>query len=56
MREVREWDNDALEPLCEWFKSSKEFEYTKYYSFLVFHTPLGFYCCYANNTENFWDI
>lgn len=56
MREMRENDTDSLAPLSDWLATSKVGEYTKYYSYIVFHTPNGFFACYANNTENYWSI
>ena len=54
MREMR--DEDSLAPLSDWFTTSKVGEYTRYFSYLVFHTPHGFFGCYADNTENYWSV
>ena len=56
MREMSENDNNSLAPLSDWFKTSKNGEYTNYYSYVVFNTEKGFFACYADNTENYWSI
>ena len=56
MRELSETDNNPINPLTDWFKSSKLYEYTMYYTYIVFHTPIGFIACYADDKNNFWSI
>lgn len=56
MREMCETDDNPLNPLIDWFKSSKLYEYTRYYSYIVFHTPIGFMACYSDDVSNFWKI
>lgn len=52
MREMR--DEDSLAPLSDWLTTSKVGEYTKYYTYVVFHTESGFYAAYSDNLENYW--
>ena len=56
MRELRESDKDSIAALSDWFFTSKVWEYTKYYSYIVFNTPNGFVACYSDNTDNYWRI
>lgn len=56
MREMSETDNNPLAPLSDWFKTSKIYEYTRYYAYIVFHSPAGFIACYADNVNNYWSI
>lgn len=56
MRELREDDNNPIAPLVDWLNTSKVGEYTNYYTYRVFHTPKGFFACYADNTENYWGV
>ena len=55
-REMREDDSNALAPLTDWFRDSAVGEYTHYYSHIVFHTATGFIACYADNTDNYWNV
>lgn len=56
LREMHETDTNSLAPLSDWFHDSKVGEFTHYYSYIVFHTAQGFVACYANDTNNYWNV
>ena len=45
---------NQCEDIWQWFATSKVFEFTHYYSQLVFHAPNDyFYAAYKDNLDNF---
>lgn len=56
LRELRETDDNPIAPLTDWFGQSKVGEYTPFYSYYVFHAANGFWACYANDTNNCWQV
>lgn len=55
------WNMDfhlnQCEDIFEWFRTSEECDFTRYYKHVVFHHPNGrFYAAYADDIDNFIEI
>ena len=51
-RELREDDDNPLNPLFDWLQSSNVGEYTKHYRFVIFHAERGFIAAYSDSLDN----
>lgn len=56
MREMCETDTSAMDVLADWMQEAAMYEFTRYYSYIVLRTPMGFVACYADNPKNYWNI
>ena len=43
---------NQCDDLWKWFENSKVGEFTRYYSYTIFHKENGFYAAYSNDLSN----
>ena len=48
--------NQCEDNIWQWFIDSKVYEFTYFFSQVVFHTPKGIYSAYKDNISNWWKI